>query len=82
MYYEDEFSVDMYNQNLYFIDSNSKLRYSHENEDIKNLYNNFFEKPNSHKAHSLLHTDHFIWEMPRSPKRDRKGYVINERFQS
>ena len=69
-------------QNLYFIDSNLKLRYSHENEDIKNLYNNFFEKPNSHKAHSLLHTDHFIWEMPRSPKRDRKGYVINERFQS
>ena len=68
--------------NLYFIDKNSKVRYSHENECIKALYNDFFEKPNSHKAHSLLHTDHFIWEMPRSPKRDRKGYVINEKFQS
>ncbi|WP_024467234.1 [FeFe] hydrogenase, group A [Treponema pedis] len=67
-------------QNLYFIDKNSKLRYSHENADIKTLYDNFFGKPNSHKAHSLLHTNHFVWEMPKSPKRDRKGYVINEKL--
>lgn len=64
-------------KNLYFIDKNAPLRYSHENEDVKALYENYFEKPNSHKAHMLLHTDHSSWEMPRSPKRDRHGYVIN-----
>lgn len=63
-------------KNLYFLDDQAKLRYSHENPDIKALYDNFFEKPNSHKAHQLLHTDHEAWEMPRSPKRDRNGYVI------
>ncbi len=61
---------------LYFIDKNKPVRYSHENADIKALYENYFEKPNSHKAHSLLHTDHFAWEMPKSPKRDKQGYVI------
>ena len=64
-------------KNLYFLDKKSELRYSHENEDVKSLYENYFDKPNSHKAHMLLHTDHNSWEMPRSPKRDRNGYVIN-----
>lgn len=64
-------------KNLYFLDKKAELRYSHENEDVKSLYENYFEKPNSHKAHMLLHTDHNSWEMPRSPKRDRNGYVIN-----
>ena len=63
-------------KNLYFLDSNAKLRYSHENPDIKALYDNFYEKPNSHKAHQLLHTDHNAWEMPKSPRRDRNGYVL------
>ncbi len=63
-------------KNLYFLDSKAQLRYSHENPDIKALYDNFYEKPNSHKAHQLLHTDHTAWEMPKSPKRDRNGYVL------
>ena len=41
LYQEDEFSV---------------IRASHNNEQIKKLYEEFLEKPNSHKAHELLHT--------------------------
>lgn len=43
---------------LYFLDANAKLRYSHENQDILTMYEEFFGKPNSHKAHMLLHTEH------------------------
>lgn len=50
--------------NLYFLDKNSSIRFSHENPDILKLYEDFMEKPNSHKAHLLLHTDHNAWEMP------------------
>ncbi len=32
------------------------LRKSHENPSIKKLYDEFLKKPNSHKAHELLHT--------------------------
>lgn len=45
-------------KNLYQLDESSNLRYSHENPDINLLYEEYFEKPNSHKAHMLLHTDH------------------------
>lgn len=63
-------------KNLYFIDENSTIRYSHENPDIKAIYENYFEKPNSHKAHAILHTDHNLWEMPLAPKKNRNGYVL------
>jgi iron only hydrogenase large subunit-like protein len=33
-----------------------KLRMSHENPEIKGLYELFFKKPLSHLSHSLLHT--------------------------
>lgn len=66
-------------KNLYFLDKNAKVRHSHENPDIKTLYENYFGTPNSHKAHNVLHTDHFAWEMPKSPKRDRDGYIVRER---
>lgn len=55
-------------QNLYFLDENAKIRFSHENQDVLALYEKFMEKPMSHKAHMLLHTDHNAWEMPRSPR--------------
>ncbi|MEF9839924.1 MAG: [FeFe] hydrogenase, group A [Lachnospiraceae bacterium] len=54
--------------NLYFLDKNAPLRFSHENPDILKLYADYMEKPLSHKAHMLLHTDHNAWEMPRQPK--------------
>ena len=63
-------------KNLYFIDKGLNIRHSHENPDIKAVYDNYFEKPNSHKAHHLLHTDHNLWEMPLAPKRNRNGYVL------
>lgn len=51
--------------NLYFLDKNAKIRFSHENQDVMKLYSDFLEKPLSHKSHMLLHTDHTKWEMPR-----------------
>lgn len=43
----------------YKLDSTNKKRCSHENAQVKALYDRFLEKPNSHKAHELLHT-HFV----------------------
>lgn len=45
-------------KNLYYLDENANLRYSHENPDIDLLYKEFFGEPNGHKAHILLHSDH------------------------
>ena len=64
-------------KNLYFLDANADIRRSHENPDVKALYDNYFEQPLSHKSHMLLHTDHNKWQMPPSPLRNRNGYVIN-----
>ncbi|MEN6636507.1 MAG: NADH-dependent [FeFe] hydrogenase, group A6 [Clostridiaceae bacterium] len=41
---------------LYGQDKNMKLRKSHENPFIKELYDSYLEKPGSHKAHHILHT--------------------------
>ena len=41
---------------LYNDDKNLKIRKSHENPDVKAVYDEYFEKPGSHKAHDILHT--------------------------
>ena len=41
---------------LYGEDAGKKLRKSHENAEVKKLYEEYLGKPNSHKAHELLHT--------------------------
>ena len=41
---------------LYSEDERQAIRQSHNNPQIKELYEKFLEKPNSHKAHELLHT--------------------------
>ncbi len=41
---------------LYSEDSSKELRKSHENPAIKELYDSYFGKPGSHKAHEILHT--------------------------
>ena len=41
---------------LYSEDEAKTLRKSHENPEIKQIYEEFLGKPNSHKAHMLLHT--------------------------
>ncbi len=41
---------------IYQEDSNKVIRKSHQNPDIIKLYDEYLEKPGSHKAHKLLHT--------------------------
>lgn len=41
---------------LYSADKKSKYRRSHQNPEVKELYKEFLDKPNSKKAHKLLHT--------------------------
>lgn len=41
---------------LYKADEELKIRKSHENPVIKKLYDEYLEKPGSHRAHELLHT--------------------------
>ena len=43
---------------LYALDEQYKVRFSHENRDVQQMYAEFFEKPMSHRAHMLLHTEH------------------------
>ena len=43
-------------QAIYAEDAAKSVRKSHENPSIMKLYDEYFEKPNSHKAHELLHT--------------------------
>ncbi|MBO5784402.1 MAG: iron hydrogenase small subunit [Clostridia bacterium] len=41
---------------LYEDDRNLPVRKSHENPDVKRIYDEYLEKPGSHKAHEILHT--------------------------
>ena len=43
---------------LYDLDSSMPLRQSHENPAIKEVYETYFGKPGSHKAHEVLHTSY------------------------
>ena len=40
---------------LYKNDENKQYRKSHKNPSIIKIYKEYFEKPNSHKAHEILH---------------------------
>jgi len=44
---------------IYAEDENMVLRKSHDNPDVIAIYDEFLEKPNSHKSHELLHTHYF-----------------------
>ena len=56
--------ADVRGRNLYKLDKKNPLRFSHENPSVIKAYEDFFEKPLSHKSHELLHTDHEAWKMP------------------
>ncbi len=45
-------------KSIYTADKKMKLRKSHENPFIKEIYENYFGEPNSHKAHEILHTSY------------------------
>ena len=53
---------------LYDIDEKSVIRKSHENPVVKKIYDEFLEKPGSHKAHELLHTHYY----------EREKYKLND----
>ncbi len=57
---EDDDIMDTYIQKranaLYSEDERQVIRQSHNNPQIKALYDEFLGEPNSHKAHELLHT--------------------------
>lgn len=53
---------------LYSSDEKQKVRQSHNNEQIQALYKDYLEKPNSHKAHELLHTTYAARE--KFPKKE------------
>ena len=57
---EDDDIMDTYIQKraqaLYSEDERQVLRQSHRNPQIQKLYDEYLGKPNSHKAHHLLHT--------------------------
>lgn len=43
---------------LYDDDASDKSRLSHENTAVKTLYDEYLEKPGSHRAHEVLHTSY------------------------
>ena len=43
---------------LYDEDAAMTLRKSQDNESVKTIYKEYFEKPGSHKAHEILHTSY------------------------
>ena len=45
------------------LDGADVLRYSHENPDIKTLYERLYDHPLSQKAEELLHTDQAEWDI-------------------
>jgi NADH-quinone oxidoreductase subunit G len=45
-------------QKLYQLDKAMQLRFSHENPSVIKIYEEFLEKPLSHRSHELLHTKH------------------------
>jgi len=58
-------------ESLYAEDKTMPHRRSHENPSVKAVYEKFLEKPNSEKAHKLLHTHYY-------KRNTRDGKVISE----
>ena len=62
---EDEELYGVRGERLYDIDRACKLRFSHENPEVQQLYREFLGEPLSHRSEELLHTDHRAWDMPK-----------------
>ena len=48
---------------LYGLDKHNDIRFSHENPAVKLTYSEYLDKPLSHRAHELLHTDLKSWNL-------------------
>ena len=55
---------------LYGLDSDNNIRFSHENQAVKLTYDEYLEKPLSHRAHELLHTDVSEWTLDMYDNKD------------
>ena len=53
---------------LWKLDKDAKIRFSHENPDVRALYAQYLGAPLGEKSHHLLHTDHQGWELSLHPK--------------
>ncbi len=60
---EDQELAGERGERLYALDRSYKLRFSHENPAVLELYKSYLGAPLSHKAHELLHTDQGMWEL-------------------
>ena len=54
-YKDDTAMVEERRNVLYGLDAHNQIRFSHENPSVVQCYEEYFEKPLSHKAHELLH---------------------------
>ena len=48
---------------LFALDEADTIRFSHENPDVRKLYEDYLDAPLSEKAHELLHTDQAKWPL-------------------
>lgn len=48
---------------LYGLDKKNNIRFSHENPAVKLTYSEYLDKPLSHRAHELLHTNLKAWNL-------------------
>ena len=48
---------------LYGLDRINQIRFSHENPAVIKCYEDYLQKPLSHRSHKLLHTDQNDWEL-------------------
>ena len=53
---------------LWNLDANAAVRFSHENPDVQALYEEYLGAPLGERSHHLLHTDHDGWQPVRSPE--------------
>ena len=61
--HEGEELAGIRGQHLYGLDQINELRFSHENPAVALTYEEYLEKPNSHLAHELLHTELTEWDL-------------------
>ncbi|MDO4178230.1 MAG: [FeFe] hydrogenase, group A [Phascolarctobacterium sp.] len=57
-FHESEAYAQVRSNKLYRLDANRKIRQSHNNPEVQELYRDFLERPLSHLAEELLHSDH------------------------
>ncbi len=68
---QDDENIRKRASGLYAEDKDKQIRLSHENTEIKKLYEDYLGKPGSHKAHELLHTEFY-------PRNKFQNIILNK----